>query len=119
MWYEALGKEAGDHKKKKYIAGYKLKMSELRLKDIHILPFHVLQTPDFMTITFNRGIFLIKKQMKAFYSILPYFPLKCYPVPVDLKQRNATEQSHSWKEGETDGFFPLRKIVPIESIHHK
>lgn len=52
--------------------------------------------------------------MKPFYSILPYFPLKSYPVPIDLKQRNVKEQSHSWKERETDGFFPLRKIVPIK-----
>lgn len=113
MWYEALGKEAGDHKKK-CIVVYKSKMAELRLKGIQILPFHVLWAPDFMTITFNRGLFLVKKQMKPFYSILPHFPFKCYPVPIDLKQRNAKEQSHSWKERETDGFFPLRKIVPIK-----
>lgn len=41
LWYEALGKEPGDHKKE-CIVVYKLKMSELRLKDIQILPFHVL-----------------------------------------------------------------------------
>lgn len=117
IWFEALGKEAGNHKKKKCIVVYKPKMAELRLKDIQILPFHVLWTPDFMTITFNRGIFLVKKQMKPFYSILPYFPLKCYPVPIDLKQKNVKEQSHSWKERETDGFFPLRKIVPIKRTY--
>lgn len=83
-------------------------------KDIQILAFHVLRAPDFMTITFNTGIFLLKKQMKPLNSILPYFPLKCYPAHIDLKHRNAKEQSRSWKEGETDGFFPLRKIVPIK-----
>jgi len=67
-----------------------------------------------MTITFNRGIFLPKKQMKPLNSIPPYFPLKCYPVHIDLKHRSEKEQSHSWKEGKTDGFFSLRKIVPIK-----
>lgn len=32
MWYEALGKEAGDHKKKNCIVVYKEKMAELQLK---------------------------------------------------------------------------------------
>jgi len=33
MWYEALGKEAGDHKKKNCIVVYKQKTAVLRLKE--------------------------------------------------------------------------------------
>lgn len=52
--------------------------------------------------------------MKPLNFTLPYFPLKCYPAHIALKYKNVKEQSRSWKEAETDGFFPLKKIVPIK-----
>lgn len=54
-------------------------MVEFKPKDIKILPFHVLWPPDFMTITFNRGIFLVKKANETLLFHPPLFPIEMQP----------------------------------------
>lgn len=104
MWFEALGKKAGDHKKNKCIVVYKPKMAELRLKDIQILPFHVLWAPDFMTVTFNRGIFVVKKANEALLFHPPLFPIEKLPSAY-RSEAEKCERAKPQLEGEGNRWF--------------
>lgn len=103
MWYEALEKDAGDHKKK-CIVVYKRKMAEFKLKDIKVLPFHVLWPPDFMTITFNRGIFLVKKANEALLLHRPLFAIEMLPSAY-RSEAEKCERAKPQLEGEGNRWF--------------